>query len=330
MRIIISRTDGIGDVILTLPMLGLIKAQIPNAHLIFLNRKYTTAVVENCVHVDKVVHWDDYEHQPIMAQAEALKNLKADVIIHVFPRPEIARAAKIAGIPGRIGTTGRLFHIHTCNHLVRFTRKRSSLHEAQLNLKLLKPLKIKYRLPLRMLANYYGFQSPHGLSSELINLLQPDRKNIILHPMSQGSAVEWGMKNFAQLIELLPPSEYRVFLTGTEKEGKSFRPHLPIDGKFVHDMSGKLTLSELVSFISGCSALVACSTGPLHIAAALGICAVGLYTSKRPMHPGRWAPLGPKATYLVQRPPRSIHPLLARPAIDRISPKLVKAKLATC
>ncbi len=330
MRIIISRTDGIGDVILTLPMLGIIKSQIPNAHLIFLNRSYTTAIVAQCEHVDEIVNWDDFEKQSIRHQAEALKKLAADVIIHVFPRPEIARAAKLAAIPMRIGTTGRLFHIPTCNQLVRFTRKRSSLHEAQLNLKLLRPLKIKYRYPLRSISAYYGLKDPDATNSDVFNLLQPDRKNIILHPMSQGSAVEWGMKNYNELISLLPDSEYRIFLTGTEKEGTAFRPHLSIDGKLVHDISGKLTLKELMSFVSGCSALVACSTGPLHIAAALGVCAVGLYTSKRPLHPGRWAPLGSKATFLVQRPPKTIHPLLAKPAIDRIAPKLVKAKLSTC
>jgi ADP-heptose:LPS heptosyltransferase len=44
--------------------------------------------------------------------------------------------------------------------------------------------------------------------------------------------------------------------------------------------------------------LVAASTGPLHIASAVGIHAIGLYPSKRPMHPGRWMPLGGNASYL--------------------------------
>lgn len=331
MRILISRTDGIGDVILTLPMLGLIKAQIPHAHIIFLNRAYTTPIVPHCEHVDEIVNWDPLENLPISAQVEALKKLSADVVIHVFPKPEIARAAKIAGIPMRIGTTGRIYHIPTCNHLVRFTRKRSSLHEAQLNLKLLKPLKIKHSLSLRSVEAYYGLKAPGHLPENVISLLKKEKKNIVLHPLSKGSAVEWGMNNFNELIRLLPASEYEIFLTGTEAEGQLFRKQMPIDDPHVHDLSGQLELTQLMTFISGCTALVACSTGPLHIAAALGICTVGLYSSRRPMHPGRWAPLGTKASYLVQRPRRkAIHPLLVKPAIDRISPKLVKSKLLSC
>ena len=36
------------------------------------------------------------------------------------------------------------------------------------------------------------------------------------------------------------------------------------------------------------------------LAAALGITAIGIYPPIRPMHPGRWAPIGIKATYIVK------------------------------
>lgn len=330
MRIIVSRTDGIGDVVLTLPMLGLIKEQLPDAEIIFLNRSYTSAILENCRNVDEIASWDTVEKEPILQQIAFLKNLLADVIIHVFPRPEIARAAKMAGIDTRIGTTGRLYHIHTCNQLVRFSRKRSTLHEAQLNLKLLKPLKIKHRLALRSVCEYYNLHAPAELPAHLREMIRPEKKSIVLHPLSKGSAIEWGLPNFKQLIKLLSEPDCHIFLTGTEAEGRLFRKHLPIDNDRVVDLSGQLNLRELMAFVSGCSALVACSTGPLHIAAALGVCSVGLYTSKRPMHPGRWAPLGPKATYLVQRNRKNVHPLFIKPAVDRISPQLVKSKILGC
>lgn len=327
MRIIISRTDGIGDVILTLPLLGLIKEQIPGAELIFLNRSYTTPILENCAHVNQIVQWDKLEKLNIHQQAEALRSLNADVIIHVFPRPEIARAAKLAGIKKRIGTTGRLYHISTCNLLVRFSRKRSSLHEAQLNIKLLKPLGIKTFIPLREIWQYYGLTAPI-IAPENEQLLKTGKKNLVLHPMSKGSAVEWGLSNYSRLIELLPENEYHVFVTGTEAEGQLFRAGLPLKKNNLTDISGKMNLTELMAFISKADALIACSTGPLHIAAALNIYALGLYSDIRPIHPGRWAPLGQFAHYLVYRN-RGFGKdrLFPKPNIDRISPNLVKEKL---
>ena len=46
--------------------------------------------------------------------------------------------------------------------------------------------------------------------------------------------------------------------------------------------------------------LYAASTGPLHIAAALGKLTIGLYPPIKPMHPGRWAPLGNLSTFIVK------------------------------
>jgi heptosyltransferase III len=66
------------------------------------------------------------------------------------------------------------------------------------------------------------------------------------------------------------------------------------------NLTGKLSLDELMAFISTIDGVLAASTGPLHIAAALGKHAIGLYAPMRPIHPGRWAPLGENADYLVK------------------------------
>ena len=131
--LIISRTDSIGDVVLTLPMAGYIKKYFPHCKIIFLGRNYTRDVVALSQFVDEFVSWDD---------VEARKNLKADCIIHVFPVKEIAQQAKQNGIKLRVGTTNRLYHWMTCNRLISLSRKNSPLHESQLNLQLLKFLRI--------------------------------------------------------------------------------------------------------------------------------------------------------------------------------------------
>ena len=46
-NILIVRTDRIGDLILTLPLAGLIKKQYPDARVSFLVREYTKNIVSN-------------------------------------------------------------------------------------------------------------------------------------------------------------------------------------------------------------------------------------------------------------------------------------------
>lgn len=294
--IIISRTDSIGDVVLTLPMAGVIKKFYPNAKILFLAKTYTKPVVELSKYVDEFINWD--ELQKNKNAAEVLKNYKADVFIHVFPNKEIAKLVKATKIPLRIGTFGRLHHILTCNKKILFTRKKSELHESQLNLKLLSPLGIAQHFELEELATLYSFENIPSLKSELQGLIDPNRFNVILHPKSKGSAKEWGLDNYKSLAELLPKNKFKIFISGTEEEGKLIGNTFNFNENVV-SLIGKLSLTDFIAFIANTNGLVAASTGPLHIAAALNKKAIGLYAPKRPIHPGRWKPVGQYAQAVV-------------------------------
>jgi len=293
-RILLSRADSLGDVVLTLPMAGVIKQHYPKTEIFFLGKEYTRPLIEACSHIDHFLDINTYKNDP-----EVLRKLRIDTAIHVFPNKEIAALVKQAGIPKRIGTTGRLYHWLSCNQLIPISRRRSQLHEAQLNLKLLAGIGIRKPFSLEDIPSFYGLNGILPLQPEHQALLHHDKCNLILHPLSAGSAREWGLDNFSALAGLLPMEKFRIFITGTAKEGEVIRRSGICDLPGIIDMTGKFTLQELMSFIAAADALVAASTGPLHIAAALGKTAIGIYPPIRPMHPGRWAPLGKKANYLV-------------------------------
>lgn len=299
-KIIISRTDSIGDVVLTLPLLGMLKRYFPGTHIVFLGQSYTRAVVEACEHADEFIDWKEISSLPFPEQVKFMHNLQAGLILHVFPVKEIAHLAKRAGIPERMGSTGRLYHYTTCNRLVRLSRKNSPLHEAMLNIRLASGLFPGSVLPVEDIPGLYGMSRIKSLPELLECLIDRERFNLILHPKSKGSAREWGSANFAKLSAMLPASDYKVFITGTAAEGALLRD----EGFFerageVTDLTGKMSLDEMISFIRAAGGLIAASTGPLHLAAALGKVALGIYPPIRPMHPGRWAPLGKMAGYLV-------------------------------
>jgi heptosyltransferase III len=293
-NIIISRTDSIGDVVLTLPIAKILKEAFPEIKIAFLGREYTKPVILACKYVDEFIDLKDFLKNEIQ-----ICNEKPEAILHVFPVAAIAKKAKQLRIPLRIGTTNRIYHWLTCNKLVRVSRKKSELHEAQLNLQLLQPFGINKIFSLKEIATTFGLEKTVPLKPEFLGLLNPKKFNLILHPQSQGSAREWGIENFMTLIQSLDLKRYNIFISGTKKEHELLQPLLAAVGESITDISGKMDLSQFISFINQCDGLVANSTGPLHIAAALNKYAFGIYASMRPIHPGRWAPLGRKAKVFV-------------------------------
>lgn len=300
---LVSRTDAIGDVVLTLPVAGWLRQQYPGCRVVLIGRSYTAAVAAACPWVDEFLNVDELGKLAVAAQVARLKNYEATAILHVFPNKQLARLARQASIPVRIGTRNRLFHWLTCNRLVALSRRHSPLHEAQLNLRLLAPLGYIKPLALATVAPLVRLQAAVPLRpglQQLLNARQPGQLNVILHPRSRGSAREWGLAHFGWLARLLHAAGHRVFISGTAAEGAELADWLRENAEVLAaDLTGQLELPEFIAFIAAADGLVAGSTGPLHVAAALGRYALGLYPPIRPMHPGRWAPLGPHAEYLV-------------------------------
>ena len=290
-KVILSRTDALGDVMLTLPVAGLIKKYRPDWEILFLARNYARPLVERCHHIDHFIDRDDVAKHP-----QVLQDLGAQAIVHISPDHVMATLAQQARIGLRIGTSHRSFHWLRCNALVNLGRRRSPEHETQLNARLLEPLGITHALTLQEVPGLYGF------TSQCSGRQPGSRLKIIFHPKSAGSAREWPLDHYLQLARLLPASQFEIYISGLAAEGELMRAQAPelFTLPHVKDITGHYTLTEFIDFIDIAHALVAASTGPLHIAAALGKRVLGLYPPIKPMDPDRWAPLGTHAGFLVR------------------------------
>lgn len=296
-RVLVSRTDRIGDVALTLPLCGLLQARL-GATVVFLGRGYTRPVLEACAAVDEILEWEGGSARDAAA---LIRRARADVALHIFPRPALAWGALRARVPVRVGTARRWYHWPTCTVREAVARRGSVLHEAQLNVRLARSL-----LPARDLALGPAELAPLGALAPRVPvppgvapLLAPDRFTLVVHPRSSGSAREWPLAHWAALVAALPAERFRVFVTGSAAEGASMRDWLTALPAHAHDLTGRLELAELIAVLAAAGGVVAASTGPLHLAGLLGTRALGLYPGVRPMHPGRWGPIGAGAEVLA-------------------------------
>jgi ADP-heptose:LPS heptosyltransferase len=243
--------------------------------------------------VDQFLDKDEVIQYPAL-----LANTRADSIIFIYPDKQLARLAKKVGIKHRVATSHRWYNWLYCNQIVDFSRIRSTLHESQLNFKLLAPFKLAWDIDMDELSSFYGLKAKE---KDFSGLLSRDQFNLIIHPKSKGSAKEWGLESFNNLIKALPSGDFKIFITGLKEEGEIIRKEAPelFDHAHVTNLTGQLNLEEMISFVGAADGLLACSTGVLHLAAALGKYALGIYAPIKPVHPGRWKPIGPYATHLV-------------------------------
>jgi len=294
-RILVARTDALGDLVLTLPMLAALKQRFPQAQVHLLVRPYAADVARAALHADEVHCWTEAMAQdPLGAGAAAMKSWQPDAVVFAFPDVAAVQASAKAAVPIRIGT-GRRWHTLTrLTHRNWDGRKESGGHEAWHGLRLLMPLGIEPSSAHRH-AVHLGAPAPEEDVQALLETMAD--APILLHPGSHGSAGNWAPERFAQLAVLLAEKGHTVGFTGTAQEGEDFAPYLP-SGAHIHALFGRLSLHQLLVLQSQARAVVASSTGPLHTATALGTPGVGLYGTRAPEWAARWAPIGPHVTVL--------------------------------
>jgi ADP-heptose:LPS heptosyltransferase len=168
---------------------------------------------------------------------------------------------------------------------VELPRRYSNFHELDLNLKLLKPLGIEIRPD----TIHPILQVDPGMENH--KLIPPGADDyIVIHPGSKGSAANWPPGRYWQLIEKLSQN-HKIVITGQGEK-------IDTTNDNVIDLVNETNLDELMSILSNATLFISGSTGPLHMAAALGVPSLGLYPDHPVLGAHRWGPRGKKTSFI--------------------------------
>ena len=301
-RILVVRTDRIGDVILTLPMLEILRKNFPHARLAVLIRRYTKDLVEGNTNVDEILFYDDGDTLLSFSTiVSVLRRGKFDAAFITYPRFRLACVVWWAGIPLRVGT-GYRWYSFLFNKKVFVHRKVGERHEAEYNLDLLKAVGCEVaEVPVPRL------EIPSHVLDDIRERLPrfgilPGRRIVILHPGSGGSGRNWSPARFAALGEKISRfPDVQVVVTGGKGENSLAESVAGLIGGGAVAVVNQLSLKEYAAFAKLASLLIANSTGPLHIAAAAGTPVIGLYSQVPAMSPRRWGPYTDRKTILVPK-----------------------------
>ncbi len=291
-NLLIVRTDRIGDVVLSLPIARIIKKYFPQCKVTFLLKEYTKCLAEQNPFIDKIILLKEKDGKILIKEnIKEISRHNFDSAIIVYPTFITSLIIFLSKIKFRIGTGYRWYSI-LFNQKVYEHRKFAEKHELEFNVNLLKVFGINEKVDEE---NIQFDLTPTIESKNLIDKflieenISSEKPIIVIHPGSGGSAVDWPIDNFQRLVKLISAQmDSTIIITGNRNE-ISICKQLEVS-KEIKNFAGKFNLSELIAMINKADLFISNSTGPLHIAAALGKYTVGFYPNILSCSPQRWGP----------------------------------------
>jgi len=297
---IVSRTDRIGDLILSLPVAEAIKQGDPGAEVYYVTSPRTSEIARACPFVDGVIEYDETSGGigQVFELARAVKALGAETALVLRPTLKVALAFALAGIPRRVGTAYR-YYSFLFTRTVREHRKFAEQHEAEYNLSCLRAVLDvgdgRYSPVIRVDGAAESFARESMKERDLEH-----KGFVIVHPGSGGSARNLTLRSYARLADIIESKfALRVLVTA----GKDELPLIDeMDGQRSREslrLAGIPRLLDLAAVVAQARLFVSGSTGPMHLAAAMGTPTLSFFSPVRSCSPRRWGPMGDAVTVLM-------------------------------
>jgi ADP-heptose:LPS heptosyltransferase len=281
MRILVTRTDRLGDVILATPVLRKLKELNPSSRVSFLVQPQWMPVLQYGSGVE-VLPYDPKGDET--ALIESLRSYSFDVAYVLKDEPRVSRAVHAAGIPVRIGPYSSLRSFFHFNEGRWQRRSRCRMHEAEYNLDLLTPQTPAVHpgeLPRAWIET--GDSAKHRALDFLVrNRLQ--EKTSKLHYLAQ----RLGQRGH-RLVVSGGPLE-----AGLLEEFKAAVPEAVVLGS-----GAGLELDGLAEVFRAARIVIAHGTGPLHLAAAVDTPVFAVFPPLFVLSNRRWGPLSTCRTVWV-------------------------------
>ncbi|MCF8060589.1 MAG: glycosyltransferase family 9 protein [Bacteriovoracaceae bacterium] len=303
MNILINRTDAIGDTLLSTPLARLIKDKEKSAHITFLVSPRSGDLINLCVGVDEVLIYDPA--WPLFKKITFLKsifeNSKWDSYFHLGGSFLPSFFAFFFRVKNRGGLRSKIFSFLFLNKGVRQSRSTVVMHECEYNMALAAPF--NYHFSGRHLDKYrptLKIDSSLAQSIRKEELIPIDKKIIIVHPGMSGHTLNWSSRNYGRLLHRLynkfgDDFYYLVSFTPSDEPYlMGLRDYVSQDSqlnKSVHFFDGsKKGLIHYAHLLSQANLFIGPSTGTTHMANAMNIPLVALYSPIKVQSSLRWGP----------------------------------------
>ena len=300
-RIIISRTDKIGDLVLSLPSFYMARKMYPESTIAVLVRNYNAGIVKNLPFIDETWVIDGTDFKSLR---QRLKEFKPHVFAALYSDFSVLKAALFSGAYFRTGPLSKPLSWLVYNRGIIQKRSKSIKNEAEYNLDIIKTLNPTlfnelYEIGGKIICSDNNIKNAEKYLAQE-GIIEPF---ILIHPFMGGSAKNFTDEEYAALTAKLSGFAPKVPIVLTSSKSDFHRLKdikNSLDKNTVHIYENGSDILDLAALIDKSEVYVGGSTGPSHIAGNLRKKAVLIYPAKASQSPVRWGLFGNKhAEYII-------------------------------
>jgi heptosyltransferase III len=288
-RILCIKPRGIGDIVLSTIILDSLMAWYPSATIDFLTERFAVEAVAHLPQVRRALCIEKGES--VIGVLRKVRRERYDLVIDLWSNPRSAQVTFFSGARYRAGYAyrGRRY-AYNCPG----TADRGNHHSAEHNLELLAPLGVP---------------------------VVSKRLHFHVLPEHRAAAQTWVKENFGDrpIVAIVPsggwaskrcePEQWKTILRRFRDWGEPgllvlWGPGDEPDVEIIRAgqtqnvaVAPPTSVQQLAGFLSCCTLVVANDSGPMHIAAALGVPTIGVFG---PTDPLRHGPYGPHGAYVIK------------------------------
>ena len=308
-NILITKPSSLGDIVLALPALAALRSSFPDAKISWLIRPEFAPLLEGHPYLNEIIPFDRKYLAKAWHNPGAFKSLlklilklrqgKFDVTLDFQGLLRTAILAWLSGCKSRYGPANarelaHLFYTHKieynsdCVHLVDFYLKIAKAAGAEFGA-------VKFELPVSQ-------ADAEAVKKLLTSCGVKSGQYVVFVPGSAQLDKCWPAERFAELAKrITAQSHLPIIAIGTNSEKATVEKINDSADVTIINLAGRTSLKELVELLRGARLVVSNDTGPGHIAAALGVPLVMIYSWS---NPARIAPYG-RAECMIAREPYS-------------------------
>jgi ADP-heptose:LPS heptosyltransferase len=292
-RIIISRTDKIGDLVLSIPSFFMVRKMYPNAEITVLVRKYNYEIVKNLPYIDRVIKIDDFRRAELI---EKIKYFKADVFVALYNDEFVMELAKASKSKVKIGPLSKIKSFFTYNRGIWQKRSKSIKNEAEYNLDLVKKIDPKRYDEVFEINTELFYEENHRVGVEkFLEENKIEKPILVINPFMGGSAKNITDDQYIVLMKCIRTKikDINIIISchiSEEERGQNILDAVSNKRLFLYANGGDLL--NLAALIDKSDVYFGGSTGPTHIAGSLKKKIVALYPNKKTQSSTRWGIFG--------------------------------------